>query len=299
MRFFRPFSASGWLRPLSPRQAGSSRGVACRYRSARAVSTTSAVYSAIHPCPGFPRQHSWGSVHPSGHSRLARAAPSPVRPAPPELDVRPCLRSRFRFHRPSALQGFAPRGDRRRSHSVSLLQGLVSLLGFSLWDLAPSARHPPRRKCGLAPLPEQARQRPAPHRSGSRSPRCSAELPTAAVRPHPKVVGVAAARSPSIPTRRRLWLVTSRRPIVPTRRRLRLACRGDSRALPEGGAWCGTRCGLQCGPVVRSRHVFRIVKEHRDPLGDRCRADRKNNNCGDLWPQRPVSLEPAGVPNPS
>ena len=91
------------------------------------VSTTSTVYSAIHPCPGFPAQHSWGSAHPSGSSRLARATPFPARPSPPALDDSLCLNSHFRFHSSSALQGFAHRGDRRRSHSVSLLQGLVSL----------------------------------------------------------------------------------------------------------------------------------------------------------------------------
>jgi len=49
---------------------------------------------------------------------------------------------------------------------------------------------------------------------------------------------------------------------------------------------CGARCGRPCGPVVRSRHVFRVVKEHRDPLGDRCLADGKNNNCRHLRPQQ-------------
>jgi hypothetical protein len=31
LRFVRPFNASGWLRPLSHQQAGSSRGVTCRF----------------------------------------------------------------------------------------------------------------------------------------------------------------------------------------------------------------------------------------------------------------------------
>jgi hypothetical protein len=35
-------------------------------RSALAVSTASTVCSAVHPCPGFPVQHSWGSAHPPG-----------------------------------------------------------------------------------------------------------------------------------------------------------------------------------------------------------------------------------------
>ena len=65
-----------------------------------------------------------------------------------------------------ALQGFAPRGDRRRSRSVSLAQGLVSLLGFSGWDLAPSACRAPRRGLDLVPLRELARQRLAPPPEG-------------------------------------------------------------------------------------------------------------------------------------
>jgi hypothetical protein len=55
---------------------------------------------------------------------------------------------------PPVLQGFAPRGDRHRSHSVSLLRGPVSLLGFSLWDLAPPARLAPRR--GLDPRTDRS-----------------------------------------------------------------------------------------------------------------------------------------------
>jgi len=105
------FSPASWLEPR----------LCLPLRSVLAVSTTSTVCSAIHPRPGFPAQRSWGSVHPSGSSRLARAAPLPARPSPPELDGRLCLRSHFRFHlaigpsgvcssrRPSSLTSGFPR----------------------------------------------------------------------------------------------------------------------------------------------------------------------------------------------
>lgn len=119
-----------------------------------------------------------------------------------------------------------------------------------------------------------------------------------------------------ISTRRWLWLVTSPplRPSppeggsgpVPARRRLGSVRSkaalpnggGDSRGPPEGCPWCEARLGLQCGPVVRSRHVFRVVKERRDPLGDRCRADEKDNICKHLRGQDLRTPLPQGGPEP-
>jgi hypothetical protein len=113
--------------------------------SALAVFTTSAVCSAIHPCPGFPAQHSWGSAHPPGIP--ASRGPHRYRSDLPLLNLMsdPASAVAFADVEPSVLQGFAPQGDCRRSHSVSLLQGLLSLLGFSLWNLdRPPACHPER-----------------------------------------------------------------------------------------------------------------------------------------------------------
>jgi hypothetical protein len=128
--------------------------------SVLAVSTASTVCSAIHPCSGFPVQRSWGSAHPPGIP--ASRGPLRYRRDLPLLNLMTGSASAvaFAIAEPSVLQGFAPRGDRHRSHSVSLLQGLVSLLGFSLWDLAPSARLAPRRGLDLPLLREQARQPP-------------------------------------------------------------------------------------------------------------------------------------------
>jgi hypothetical protein len=127
--------------------------------SALAVSTASTVCSAIHPCSGFPVQRSWGSAHPPGIP--ASRGPLRYRRDLPLLNLMTGSASAVASACavPSVLQGFAPRVDRSRSHSVSLLQGLVSLLGFSLWDLAPSARLALRRGLDLTPPREQARRR--------------------------------------------------------------------------------------------------------------------------------------------
>ena len=132
-RFIRPFSASGWLRPLSPRIVRK-RTIRLEprrclpLRSARVVSTTSAVCSAIHPRPGFPAQHSWGSAHPPGIP--ASRGPLRLRRDLPLLSLMPGPAFAVAFASTStpALQGFAPRGDRLRSQLVSRLRGLVSLI---------------------------------------------------------------------------------------------------------------------------------------------------------------------------
>lgn len=96
-------------------------------RSVLVVSTTSTVYSAIHPRTGFPAQHSWGSAHLPGIP--ASRGPLRYRRGLPLLNLMtgPASAVTSASTRPSVLQGFAHRGDRRRSHSVSLMQGLVSL----------------------------------------------------------------------------------------------------------------------------------------------------------------------------
>lgn len=103
-------------------------------RSVLVVSTTSTVCSAIHPRPGFPGQRSWGSAHPPGFP--ASRGPLRLRCDLPLLNLMtgPASAVTSASTRPSVLQGFAHRGDRRRSQSVSLLQGLVSLMGFTGWD---------------------------------------------------------------------------------------------------------------------------------------------------------------------
>lgn len=72
LRFVRPFNASGWLRPLSHRRTGSSRGVACRF------------------------------VPPSPFRRPRRFAPHPSPPGFPRTTL-----MGFRL----TLQGFPPRED--------------------------------------------------------------------------------------------------------------------------------------------------------------------------------------------
>jgi len=130
-RFRRPFSAREWRRPPRPARRPTERGFFLPLRSVLAVSTTSTACSAIHSCPGFPARHSWDSTF-SWDSRFARASAFPLRPSPPGVTDRPCLRSRFRLHRSTHLQGFArlvraearSRIDRVRRRSVSLTPGL-------------------------------------------------------------------------------------------------------------------------------------------------------------------------------
>ncbi len=67
---------------------------------------------------------------------------------------------------------------------------------------------------------------------------------------------------------------------------------------PRSPARLATRRGLGLRPLGRSRHVFQIVKERRDPLGDRCLADGKNNNCRHLRLQQFRSPDPTGDQKP-